>query len=45
MAKSTIQGLTIEIGAETSKFTTAMKSIDTEARRITKDLKTVGEDS
>ena len=43
MAKSVISGLTITIGADTAKFTTAMKNIDSEARRIAKDLKTVGE--
>lgn len=41
MASSSIKGLTIEIGAETKKFTTAMKDIQTEAKNISKDLKTV----
>lgn len=43
MAKSVISGLTITIGADTAKFTTAMKNIDSEARRIAKDLKNVSE--
>lgn len=44
MASSSIKGLTIEIGANTTKFTTAMKNIQTEAKNISKDLKTVNED-
>ena len=43
MASSSVKGLTIEIGADTQKFSTAMKSLDTEARTISKDLKTVSE--
>ena len=43
MAKSVISGLTITIGADTAKFSTAMKNIDSEARRIAKDLKNVSE--
>ena len=43
MASSSIKGLTIEIGASTEKFTTAMKSLDSETRAISKDLKTVSE--
>lgn len=39
MAK--IEGLTIEIGADTTSFGKAMKEIETEARGISKDLKTV----
>ena len=43
MASSSIKGLTIEIGANTTKFTSAMKSLDAETRAISKDLKTVNE--
>ena len=43
MANSVVKGLTIEIGANTTKFTTAMKEIDKDARDISKDLKTVNE--
>ena len=43
MASSSIKGLTIEIGAETQKFSTAMKTIQGEAKNISKDLKTVNE--
>ena len=43
MASSSIKGLTIEIGANTTKFTTAMNNIKTEAKNISKDLKTVNE--
>ena len=41
MAK--IEGLTIEIGANTTSFSKAMKDIETEAKNISKDLKTVDE--
>lgn len=41
MAASEIKGLTIEIGANTTNFTKAMKDIETEARNISKDLKIV----
>lgn len=40
---SAIQGLTIEIGGNTSKFSAAMKRAQTEARNVAKDLKTVSE--
>ena len=40
---SAIKGLTIEIGANTTKFTTALKDIEKDARNISKDLKTVNE--
>ena len=43
MAGSLIKGLTIEIGADTQKFSKAVKDIDTQARTIAKDLKTVSE--
>ena len=43
MASSSIKGLTIEIGASTQKFTTAMKELQSEAMSISKDLKTVNE--
>ncbi len=43
MASSSIKGLTIEIGANTQKFTTAMKDLQSEAKDISKDLKTVNE--
>lgn len=43
MASETIKGITIEIGADSKKFTTALKEIDKDARDISKDLKTVGE--
>lgn len=43
MAGSTIKGLTIEIGADTQKFSKAVKDLDAQARTIAKDLKTVGE--
>lgn len=43
MAKSTLQGLTIEIGANVTKFSDAMKQIEREAKNISKDLKTVSE--
>ena len=43
MAKTTISGLTITIGADTKQFSDAIKRIDTEARNIAKDLKTVNE--
>ena len=43
MAKSTISGLTVTIGADTKDFTNAMKQIDAEARNIAKDLKTVND--
>ena len=43
MAKSTVQGLTVMIGADTKGFTDAMKQIDAEAKNIAKDLKTVNE--
>lgn len=42
-SNSTIKGLTVEIGANTTKFTTAMKNIDKDARDISKDLKTVND--
>lgn len=42
-SSSSIKGLTIEIGANTTKFTTAMKDIEKDARNISKDLKTVNE--
>ena len=42
-SNSTIKGLTVEIGANTTKFTTAMKEIDKDARDISKDLKTVND--
>lgn len=38
---ASIKGLTIEIGANTTKFTTAMKEIDNEAKNISKNLKIV----
>ena len=43
MAKSTISGLTITIGADTKQFSTSIKELDAEARNIAKDLKTVNE--
>ena len=43
MAKSTIQGLTVTIGADTKQFTTAINQISAEARNIAKDLKTVND--
>ena len=43
MAKATISGLTITIGADTKKFSDAIKQIDAEARNIAKDLKAVNE--
>ena len=42
-SSSAIKGLTIEIGANTTKFTTALKDIEKDARDISKDLKTVNE--
>lgn len=42
-SNSVIKGLTVEIGANTTKFTTALKEIDKDARDISKDLKTVNE--
>ena len=42
-SSSAIKGLTIEIGANTTKFTSAMKDIEKDARDISKDLKTVNE--
>ncbi len=38
---ATLQGLTIEIGANTTSFGKAMKELETEARGISKDLKIV----
>lgn len=43
MAKSTISGLVITIGADTKQFSSAMKEIEAEARNIAKDLKTVND--
>ena len=40
---SAIKGLTIEIGANTTKFSTALKDLEKDARDISKDLKTVNE--
>ena len=42
-SNATIKGLTIEIGANTTKFSTALKSLESDARNISKDLKTVNE--
>lgn len=42
-SSSAIKGLTIEIGANTTKFTTALNSLEKDARNISKDLKTVNE--
>ena len=42
MAKnSVISGLTVTIGADTKKYTEAIKEIDRQARTVAKDLKTV----
>ena len=43
MTGSLIKGLTIEIGADTQKFSKAVKDIDAQARTIAKDLKNVSE--
>lgn len=43
MASSSIKGLTVEIGANTTEFSTALKNLDKDAREISKDLKTVNE--
>ena len=40
---ATIQGLTIEIGANTTKFSTEMNKVQKEASTISKDLKTVND--
>ena len=42
-SNATIKGLTVQIGADTTKFNTALKNIDKDARDISKDLKTVNE--
>lgn len=42
-SNSVIKGLTVEIGANTTKFSTALKDLDKDARDISKDLKTVNE--
>lgn len=43
MAKSTVSGLTVMIGADTKGFSDAFKQLDAEARNIAKDLKTVND--
>ena len=42
-SSSAIKGLTVEIGANTTEFSTALKNIERDARNISKDLKTVNE--
>lgn len=43
MAKSSIAGLTVTIGADTKDFSAAIKQIDAEAKNIAKDLKAVND--
>ena len=43
MAKSVISGITVEIGADTKKFSTAIKDLNKQAKAIASDLKQVSE--
>ena len=43
MAKSVISGITVEIGADTKKFSTAIKDLNKQAKAIAGDLKQVSE--